>query len=204
MTSEVPKQFLPIGGKPILIHTLEAFHAFDPSMKLVVVMHRDWVDHWGELASQHGLTIPHTVCEGGPERFHSVKNGLSHVDSGVVGIHDAVRPFVDASLLDRCYSKAETSGNAIPVVDVNDSYRRRIESGNKAITRKGLTIVQTPQCFEVELIKDAYNVAYDEKFTDDASVVEAKGVQINLVDGAARNFKITTQDHLLMAEGLIG
>lgn len=202
MQHEVPKQFLPLVGKPILMHTIQKFAHYDSQINIIVVLPSNEIETWKNLCAQHGFTIPHTICEGGPERFHSVKNGLDKITDGVVAIHDGVRPLVSETTINSAYKKAEISGNAIPVIEVEESYRRRIDGGNKYINRKGLCVVQTPQCFQASLIKDAYNTAFDNKFTDDASVLEAKGHSINLVDGTPENIKITTPATLKMAEAL--
>lgn len=203
MGSETPKQFMLLAGKPVLMHTLERFKQYDPTINLVVVLPAPLFGEWNALCKQHGFTTKHQLCDGGPERFHSVKNGLTKVGDGVVGIHDGVRPLVSAETLDQCYKKAEISGNAIPVIEVKESVRRRIDGGNKYIKREGLCVVQTPQCFQVPLIKKAYNVPYNERFTDDASVLEATGHNINLVDGNCENIKITTPTDLKIAEALL-
>lgn len=202
MGGELPKQFLEINHKPILIHTLERFHAFDPRLNIIVVLHPNYVDYWIDLTRTLNLSVPHQVVAGGEERFHSVKNGIAAItsDSGIVGIHDAVRPLVSKKTFETSYSEARINGTAIPVMPINDSLRL-LENGQSHIAdRSKFRLVQTPQCFELQLLRQAFNQAYHPIFTDDASVVESLGVHLHLVEGNRENIKITTPEDLQMAQ----
>lgn len=204
MKSEIPKQFLILQGRPVLMHTLEAFHRFDAAIDLILVLPADQLDTWSDLCRQHSFLIPHRLTAGGETRFHSVKNGLELVsDCHVVAIHDGVRPLVDAATLKACYCGAEEYNSAIPVTSVTDSLRRITPEGNESVLRGAYRSVQTPQCFRVNLLLPCYEEGFREDFTDDASVFEAAGYKINLVDGHPTNIKITTPQDLKLAEYLI-
>lgn len=205
MGTDIPKQFLEINGKPIVMHTLERFHAFDPHMHLLLVLHADLVDYWHTLSNRHSFSIKPKVIVGGSERFFSVKNAVLAIgdNDAIVGIHDAVRPMVSEQTLQRCYEGAACLGNAIPAVPLNDSLRVVEGSVNHSVDRSAYRIVQTPQCFRLALLKKAFEQDYRTSFTDDASVVEALGEQIHLVEGNRENVKITTSEDLRFAEAFL-
>lgn len=203
MESPVPKQFMLLHNRPVLMHVFDVFQQFDPSINFVLVLNRSYFEQWQVQCKEYGFTTPHQLIEGGVERFYSVKNGLERVPKQVlVAVHDAVRPLVSLSTLNRCFQTAETDGNAIPVISVSDSYRIKMEQGNQTIDRSLLKIVQTPQVFRSEMLKQAYNQEYDKRFTDDALVLESAGFSINLVEGNPENIKITLPTDLLLAEAL--
>jgi len=207
MGGDVPKQFRLIQGKPVLVHTLWAFRCFDPEMGLILVLPKEQIDTWKELCQQHGCDIPHTIVSGGETRFHSVKNGLAAVTDeadAVVGVHDGVRPFVSQEVLQRCYTLAEEKGAVIPVIPVVETIRK-LNNGQQSETvpRDEYRLVQTPQVFEVSILKHAYQQPYTEAFTDDASVVEAMGQQVWLTEGNRENIKLTTPFDLKVAERLV-
>lgn len=157
MGSELPKQFLPIGGKPVLMRTLEAFHRFDEKMQIILVLPREQQDFWRELCEEHGFDIKHLIADGGETRFHSVKNGLALVNGiGVVGIHDGVRPFVSQEVIARCFLEAVVRKAVIPVIDVVETVRHLTESGSETVSRNDYKLVQTPQVFDADLLKRAY------------------------------------------------
>ena len=204
MGSELPKQFLPIGGKPVLMRTLEAFHRFDEKMQIILVLPREQQDFWRELCEEHGFDIKHLIADGGETRFHSVKNGLALVNgSGVVGIHDGVRPFVSQEVIARCFREAVVRKAVIPVIDVVETVRHLTESGSETVSRNDYKLVQTPQVFDADLLKRAYEQEFTPFFTDDASVVEAMGVPVYLVEGNRENIKITTPFDLKVASALL-
>ncbi len=204
MGKDLPKQFLPIDGTPILMHTLQAFYDYDPSMTLIVVLPSDQQAYWSKLCGDHHFTIPHVVVKGGETRFHSVKNGLSCIKGeGLVAVHDGVRPFVHCDTIDRCFAAAQESGAAVPVVEVVDSLRKVEDEESKAVSRKDYRIVQTPQVFDISLLKEAYKQPYTVDFTDDASVVEAFGRKISLTEGNRENIKITSPFDLVIAEAFL-
>lgn len=204
MKTEVPKQFIEILGKPILMHTIEAFLKFDNTIQIILVLPQVQLDYWQELCKKHSFYTTHKIVVGGETRFQSVKNGLEAIKStGLVAVHDGVRPLVSEDTIARCYSAAENKGNAIPVVDCVDSIRQITPNGNESVDRTAYKLVQTPQVFEVELLKSAYEQPYSSLFTDDASVAENLGLKINLVDGNRENIKITTAFDLRLAEILL-
>ena len=190
--SDLPKQFLPIGGKPVLMYTIEAFHRFDRTMKIILVLPKEQQTYWQELCAKHSFVIEHTVVDGGETRFHSVKNGLVCVDSGLVGVHDGVRPFVSPEVIKRCYELAAIKKAVVPVIDMVETVRHITATGSETVNRNDYKLVQTPQVFDAELLKQAYAQEYTPFFTDDASVVEAMGVSVCLAEGNRENIKITT------------
>jgi|WetSurMetagenome_2_1015567.scaffolds.fasta_scaffold31725_3 2-C-methyl-D-erythritol 4-phosphate cytidylyltransferase len=204
MDARSPKQFLLVAGKPILMQTIMCFFNYDPNAEIVVVLPGQQIETWKNLCQNHSFTIAHRICPGGEKRFYSVKNGLSEIEEeGVVFIHDGVRPLVSNETLDRCFKTALQKGNAIPVVPVTESLRK-IEAGkNTSVDRSRYFLVQTPQTFLVKEIKKAYEQEYSPYFTDDASVLEATGKAINLVDGNRENIKITYPHDLVIASSLL-
>ena len=205
MGSELPKQFLPIGGKPVLMHTLEAFHRFDKRMQLILVLPREQQGFWRELCETHGFNIRHEIADGGETRFHSVKNGLALINgiSGMVGVHDGVRPFVSQEVIARCFREAAVRKAVIPVIDVVETVRHLTGSGSETVNRNDYKLVQTPQVFDADLLRRAYEQEFTPFFTDDASVVEAMGVPVHLVEGNRENIKITTPFDLKVGSALL-
>jgi 2-C-methyl-D-erythritol 4-phosphate cytidylyltransferase len=205
MGAPIPKQFLLLKGKPLLCWTIEAFHAFDAAMPIILVLPEDQVATWQSLCVSHGFTVPHTVTTGGTERFHSVRNGLGLVQGdGLVAVHDGVRPLVNAALIARCFEAAEQHGAAVPVVPISSSVRQLTEEGNEALDRSRLRAVQTPQCFSLPLLRRAFALPYDPAFTDEATLAERLGVDVHLVPGEEHNIKVTTPFDLRVAELVLG
>ena len=183
MGSDLPKQFLPMGDKPVLMHTLEVFRRYDEALQ---------------------FTVKHVLAEGGETRFHSVKNGLVLVqEPGLVGVHDGVRPFVSVEVIRRCYELAEVQKAVIPVVDVVETLRHLTDAGSETVSRIDYKLVQTPQVFDVELLQQAYAQEFTPFFTDDASVVEAMGMPVYLAEGNRENIKITTPFDLKVGSALL-
>ena len=205
MGGEIPKQFIPVKGKPVLMRTLETFYACDPNIELIVVLPVEQRSYWEHLCAEYGFTLPHRIAAGGETLFHSVKNGLALVEEdGVVGVHDGVRPFVSAEVIANCYAQAATLQAVVPVTDVVETVRHLLpEGGSETVSRNDYKLVQTPQVFTVELLKRAYAQDYKPFFTDDASVVEALGQPVHLVSGNRENIKLTTPFDLKVAESLI-
>ena len=200
MGGDIPKQFLPIGGKPILMRTIEAFRCVLDDVKIVLVLPADQHDYWQELCRKHDFRSPELIANGGATRFHSVSNGLSLLPDdkdAVVGVHDGVRPFVSAETIRRCFSVAAEGKAVVPVVPVVETLRQILPDG-KSLTRPRdeYRLVQTPQTFPLALLKEAYRQPFSEAFTDDASVVEALGKEITMVEGNRENIKITTPSDL--------
>jgi 2-C-methyl-D-erythritol 4-phosphate cytidylyltransferase len=205
MKSEIPKQFIEIGGKPILMHTIEQFYKADSNIEIILVLPKEQIQYWQELQTKHGFEVPVLVSEGGTSRFYSVKNGLEKVTStGVVAIHDGVRPFVATSTILEGFEVAEKEKTAIPTVNLVDSIRRVDEKVNRALNRANYRLVQTPQVFDIALLKTAYQQSFSDTFTDDASVIEAMGHSVTLFDGNSENIKITTPFDLKVAEMMVG
>lgn len=205
MGADIPKQFLPLAKKPMLMRTIEKFYEFDSTIRIVVVLHAHYVEYWKELCVEYKFEIPCQIIEGGDTRFQSVKNGLSLVQNHTtVGIHDAARPFVTEKLIAACYhhAKKEKCG-VIPVVDEKNSLRQVCGSTHKPLDRSGVKIVQTPQVFPANLIKKAYETSHSSQFTDDATVAENAGVHIMLIQGEETNIKVTTLVDMEFASFLI-
>jgi len=177
---DLPKQFQPIGGIPMLMHTIQAFHRYNSQMKIVVVLPDEFQLLWEELCRLHDFIVPHKMVNGGETRFHSVKNGLVEIaDEEIVGVHDAARPFVGTDLIARCFESAELHDcGVIPVVEEVNSVRLLTENGSRILDRQLLRVIQTPQVFPAGRLKRAYETVFDPAFTDDASVAEKSGVHI--------------------------
>ena len=205
MGGVIPKQFIPLKGKPVLMRTLEAFYAYDPQMELILVLPVDQQAYWKSLCEKYAFTLPHRIADGGETRFHSVRNGLALVgEDGLVGVHDGVRPFVSLEVIGHCYEQAVSAQAVVPVIDVVETIRRIEENGSTTtVPRDRYKLVQTPQVFTVSLLKHAYHQEYKPAFTDDASVVEALGIQVTLVKGNRENIKLTTPFDLCVAEALL-
>lgn len=200
--SNIPKQFIEVNGKSLIVYTIEKFFTYNPSIGMCVVVHKDYLQHLNDLIKKYfpDKTI-HTAI-GGDTRFNSVKKGLELVeaDNTIVGIHDAARPMVSVDTIKRCFETAAQKGNAIPVINVNESLRVIENNSNKAVNRTNYKIVQTPQCFNASILKKAFEQDYSSLFTDDASVLEKKGEKIFLVDGNNENIKITHDTDLILAQ----
>jgi len=206
MGGEVPKQFLPVGGKPVLMRTLERFREAMPELQIILVLPKAQQDYWQQLCREHQFAVEYQLTDGGQTRFHSVQNGLALVPDdaqGVVGVHDGVRPFVSAEVICRCYEAARESKAVIPVVPVVETVRHLQGASSVTVPRDEYRLVQTPQCFDIQLLKAANKQPYNDGFTDDASVVEAFGYDVKLVEGNRENIKITTPADLKFAEILI-
>lgn len=204
MKSSVPKQFLLLKGKPVLMHTIKAFFNYDPSMKLIVALPKNLIETWKEMCLSYNFLTQHELVAGGETRFHSVKNALSLIDDdGLVAVHDGVRPLVGCTTLKNCFVTAELTGNAVPCIDVPDSMRFSSGGANQPVNRNNYKLIQTPQVFQSSLILEAYKQGFNESFTDDASVVEELGIKINLVEGNRENIKITHPADIRMAEGIM-
>ncbi len=208
MGGEVPKQFLPIGGKPVLMRTVEAFYQTDAETGIVLVLPQDQQSYWKNLCCQYDFRIPYILADGGCTRFHSVRNGLQVIpdedSDSLIAVHDGVRPFVSPRVIQECFEAATRWRAVVPVLDMVDSVRQLSEDGSSmAVDRSCLKLVQTPQTFRADILKNAYRQEFTERFTDDASVVEASGVSVALVSGNRENIKITTPFDLKIAEALL-
>ena len=205
MGNELPKQFIPVGGRPVLMYTLERFRQWDDSANLILVLPGGYPSYWERLCREHNCLIPHRVALGGETRFHSVQNALELVEGeGLIGIHDGVRPFVAPEVISACFAGAKRYGAAIPVAPMIDSIRETGAGGkSRPLDRNRYVTVQTPQVFRSELLREAYRQNYTPAFTDDASVVEAMGVEIHILAGNRENIKITDASDLRLAGALL-
>ena len=240
MGSDIPKQFLPVGGKPVLMRTIERFQAYSPTLQIILVLPKAQQDYWKKLCQTHTFPLPlegegggsYLLADGGETRFHSVQNGLALIPDdteGIVGVHDGVRPFPSIDVIRRCYETAREKKAVIPVIPVVETLRQIISKDyrtnrtaeqteekekllqsyspckkiSQTVPRNDFRLVQTPQCFDIQLLKAANRQAYNDGFTDDASVVEAFGFDITLVEGNRENIKITTPFDIAIAEALL-
>lgn len=204
MGAEIPKQFLELAGRPVLMHTIERFKSFNEAIEIITVLPEDQLRHWIELKEKYSFSVPETLVKGGSHRFYSVRNGLQFVNiPGLVAIHDGVRPFVSIETIKRCFETAEKQGNAIPSISITESLRMISEKESHPINRLLVRQIQTPQVFSAELLKKAYLLDYKPEFTDDATVLESIGEKINLVEGNRENIKITNPEDLLISKALL-
>jgi len=204
MQTTLPKQFLLLQGKPILMHSIQRFYDFDPSIKIILALPSEHISLWNDLVEKYHFPVVHDIVNGGEFRFHSVKNALSKVDAdALVAIHDGVRPLVSKQTIQNCFLSAERFGSAIPVIMPVDSIRKISGDKSESVDRSEYRLVQTPQVFQYSIIKIAYEQSFDALFTDDASVVEKNGHFVQLVDGNFENIKITTPSDLLIASAFL-
>ena len=203
MGASIPKQFLPVNGLPILMLTIKRFREYDGSLRIILVLPKEQHEYWNELCKNYHFTDAYAVVEGGETRFHSVRNGLAAIPDdaeGVVGIHDGVRPFPSVEVIRACYETARTAKAVIPVVPVVETVRHIMPGGKtETVDRADYRLVQTPQTFDIQLLKQAYAQPYRDCFTDDASVVESAGYEVTLIEGNRENIKITTPFDLRIA-----
>lgn len=207
MGGDIPKQFLPIGGKPVLMHTIEVFRQAYPDIHIVLVLPAPQQDYWLKLCRDYDFAVPVQIADGGETRFHSVSNGLKLIPDdadGLVGVHDGVRPFVAIETIRRCYEEAMDKGAVVPVISVVETLRQlRKDGASVTVPRDEYKLVQTPQTFRISLLKEAYQQSFVPSFTDDASVVEALGKPVYLVEGNRENIKITTPADIRFVNGLL-
>ncbi|MCP4552812.1 MAG: 2-C-methyl-D-erythritol 4-phosphate cytidylyltransferase [Bacteroidetes bacterium] len=204
MGQRVPKQFLLLDGMPILYYSLKIFKEFDANIRIILVLPEAYINDWKNLCVKHQINIEHKLVKGGTNRFFSVKNGVENTpNKGLIAIHDGVRPLVDLKTIRNVFETADSFGSAVPVIEINESVRELTEKGNRIINRKTLRLIQTPQVFHSTQLKKAYQQSYQEKFTDDANVVEASGEKIYLSEGNYENIKITRSIDLKFAEAIL-
>ena len=208
MGGAVPKQFLPVGGIPVLMRTISVFHETDSDLQIIVVIPEEQHVMWEELCKTYAFTIPYRLAKGGRTRFESVKNGLALVDSedrGVVCVHDGVRPFVSPEVIRAAIGEARHGKAVVPAIPVVDSLRLCVDGQpTRSVNRSNYFMVQTPQTFPVNMLKRAYRQPYEETFTDDASVVERAGDVVTVIEGNRENIKLTAPMDMLIAESLLG
>lgn len=204
MGKDLPKQFIPVKGEPVLMHTIRKFNSAMPDISIIVVLPKDHQQYWKTLCNEYKFDIAHTIADGGETRYHSVKNGLTHTDSSdaVIAIHDGVRPFVSEEVIRQSFETAEKTGTAIPVIELVDSLRHKQEQNTVSVPREEYVLVQTPQVFRATIIHESYTLPFSTQFTDDASVAEANHINISTIPGNRENIKITTPFDLKIAEVL--
>ena len=206
MGSDIPKQFLPIGGRPVLMRTLERFREYSADLQIILVLPEAQQDYWQDIYQKYDFQVKYQLANGGQTRFHSVQNGLALVPDdaeGVVGVHDGVRPFASVEVIRTCYETARKAKAVIPVIPVVETVRHLEGEGSVTVPRGDYRLVQTPQTFDIQLLKAANRQPYNDGFTDDASVVESYGHAITLVEGNRENIKITTPYDIIVAEAII-
>lgn len=206
MGGDIPKQFLPIGGKPVLMRTIERFREYSKDICVILVLPKAQQEYWHALCEEYGFHEECLIADGGETRFHSVKNGLDLIpddSEGTVGVHDGVRPFPSIDVITRCYETARERGAVIPVIPVVETVRHTEGDSSRTVPRDEYRLVQTPQTFDVQLLKRAYRQPFTPMFTDDASVAEAMGESITLVEGNRENIKITTPFDLKIAQAIL-
>ena len=205
MGGELPKQFIPVEGRPVLMRTLDRFHACDSGIRIILVLPSDHQPYWQELCREYDFRVPHRIADGGATRFHSVQNGLALVDEpdALVAVHDGVRPFVASEVIEACYREAEAHEAVVPVIPVVETVRQLVEASSITVPRDAYRLVQTPQTFRASLLRRAYEQPFCEAFTDDASVVEALDEAVCLVEGNRENIKLTTPYDLIVAKALV-
>ena len=199
MQSSLPKQFMLIHEKPVLMYTMEQFYQYDPKMEIILTLPKDWFSHWETMMTEYDFHIPHRIVEGGKERYNSIKNALDCCKGDIIAVHDGVRPLVNNDTIRACIRAAIEKGAAVPMVPIAESLRQVDGDRSKAVNRGNYRIVQTPQCFQREVILKAYEQDFHKGITDDASLVEQSGHAIETVDGNVENIKITTQSDLKYA-----
>ena len=204
MNSVIPKQFLLIRNKPLLYYTIDAFLKAYSDLQVILVLPEDHISKGQEIVDAYFDNSRISICPGGRTRFHSVQNGLQLVnEESIVFVHDGVRCLVTADLIQHCFEQAKRSGSAIPVITSKDSVRLITDEGHIALDRNRVKLVQTPQAFHSKILLTAFRIDYKDKFTDEASVVEAFGIKVHLVEGEENNIKITTPGDIFIAEQII-
>lgn len=203
MGAKLPKQFMLIKERPLLMYTIEQFYHFDSKAQIILTLPEDWKAYWEQLIQEQDFRIPHRIIVGGKERYDSIKNALEFCAGEYIMVHDGVRPLVSVETLKTCAIAVRKKGAVVPVVPVNESIRIVEGESTKAVDRSVFRIVQTPQCFESNVLKKAYEQEFHVGITDDAGLVEESGVEIHTVKGNVENIKITTKTDLIYAEHLL-
>jgi 2-C-methyl-D-erythritol 4-phosphate cytidylyltransferase len=203
MNSNIPKQFIKVMDKPILMHTIDKFHSFDKSLQFIITLPANYISNWDSLCKEYAYTVKHMTVVGGNTRYKSIKNALNKIENAdLVAVHDGVRPLVSKDTIKKCFESAKQYGNAISSSEIFFSLRQICKTGSKSVQRKDYMEIQTPQVFQFDILKEAYKLEYSDDFTDDATVVEKAGYEIHLIQGNRENIKITTEIDLKIAEVL--
>lgn len=200
MGTELPKQFMELKGLPVLMHTIQKFYIYDSSIQIIVTLPEDWISFWEELKLSHQFKIPHQIVSGGSERYDSIKNAIYSANGELIGVHDGSRPCVSVQTIEQAFNSAAKNGSGVPCLPMSESIREVEVSTSHARNRSNFRIVQTPQCFKSEILKEAYGQSFHSGITDDASLVEEMGQEIYLTEGNVENIKITYLQDLRIAE----
>jgi 2-C-methyl-D-erythritol 4-phosphate cytidylyltransferase len=203
MGTQIPKQFLPVAGMPVLMHTIKRFYDFDFGIEIILTLPHDWVSHWEELCKEYNFDIKHRIVTGGEKRFHSVKNAINHATGDLIAIHDGVRPLVTLETISRCFESAQILKAAVPAVKPNAALRMKTDDGSRRVNGDAIVYTQTPQVFQRGILIRAYKQNYDSSYHDDAVVVENLGIPIHVVDGNEENIKITTKKDMIYADEIL-
>lgn len=203
MGSDLPKQFLVLSGKPILVHTLELFFKYDPTIELILTLPNEWRGYWETVIDKYFCRVPHIVVNGGEERYHSIQNALKRCSGSYIAVHDGVRPFVSFDTLNRCFSALNEHEAVVPVLKLKESLRQTNDASTNAVDRSNYRLVHTPQCFRADVLRKAYEQPYHAQVTDDACLLEELGYKINLVESNEENIKLTTPFDFLIAEIIV-
>jgi 2-C-methyl-D-erythritol 4-phosphate cytidylyltransferase len=203
MKSTLPKQFIVLGNKPLLMHTIQLFYEFDPKIEIILALPKDWLDYWKELQVAYNFTIPHAIVIGGEERFHTVQNALEKCTGKFIAVHDGVRPFVSRELLELCFDSLRQNSAVIPVLSIKESVRFLSGNETEALDRNHYKLVHTPQCFLAEALKKAYLQPFHDLVTDDARLLEQMGEKLFFVESEEENIKVTTANDLKIAIAIL-
>ncbi|MFP5081909.1 2-C-methyl-D-erythritol 4-phosphate cytidylyltransferase [Pedobacter sp. JCM 36344] len=205
MDNSIPKQFLLLEGRPVMMHAIEVFFNCPQKPEIIIVLGKEMQKYWLNLCDKHNFTVPHILANSGPQRFDSVKSGLAQIkDDGIVAIHDAARPLVSDDVVRNSFEVALTKGNSVVGFSPVDSVRNTFPDGKtQALDRAKLKLIQTPQTFQVNQLKKAYEIDYRAEFTDDAQVMEHYGFNINIIEGNRENIKITYPEDIAIASLMI-
>jgi len=204
MQTGLPKQFLLLRDKPVIVYSMEAFYNYDPAIGIILVIHPTYITYFEQLIKRIGLSVPFKVVPGGEMRFHSVKNGLQLIEEdGLVAIHDAARPLISIDFIARQFAEASTYDSAMPGIALKDTIRLIESDTSLQLDRTKLRAMQTPQVFRVSDLKKAYDQEFQPLFTDDASVMQAAGFPLHLTHGSPQNIKITNPEDIALAEVLL-
>ena len=204
MQGKIPKQFIAINGKPVIIYSFEAFYEYDKSIKFIVALHPDYFSHWEKIIKKYPDYSNYEIVTGGRTRFHSVQNAVKIIkEKALVAVHDAVRPLVGVDTIARCFRTAGLNGSAVPCMEISESLREITSTGSRPLDRSKIKTIQTPQVFRSDILIKAYGQKYSAKYTDDSTVVENAGYNITLTQGNRHNIKITTKEDLILAETIL-
>lgn len=204
MKGKIPKQFIEINGKPVIIYSFDAFYKYEKTTKFILALHPDYFSLWEEVIKKYPVYSNIAIVKGGKTRFHSVQNAVKIIEEkALVAVHDAVRPLVGTDTITRCFITAGINGTAVPCLEISESLREIMSGGSRPLDRSKIRTIQTPQVFRSDILIKAYSQKYSEKYTDDSTVVENAGYNVTLTEGNRHNIKITTREDLILAESIL-